>query len=316
MLRYGLRRGRIVKSAASVARSAAQRQTTIAVTNSTPNFGPWGFTRLYRGPLQAAILDWSGTTADNFVIAPAYAFVKVFQEFKVPITMEEARSIMGLHKKLHIRGLLQNPDISARWEKIKGRKPDMENDTNEMFQVFNGIQIQCLPEYSKLIPGTAETVHTLRRQFHLKIGGTTGFTRDMVNVLAAEAKKQGYAPDTEVAADEVSMPRPYPYMVFTNMMKLGMLITSSILKVDDTVSGIGEGLNAGTWTCGLSHTSNYMNINKINHGLSKSEFETRGQRSREILLASGAHYVVPDITHLPSVVQDINRRLSNGEKPP
>lgn len=279
------------------------------------DFGPWSYTRVYRGPLQAAILDWSGTVSDIYVIAPARAFVEVFEAFGVPISMAESRIPMGLRKDLHIRALLQIPEITARWEKIKGRKPDLDKDTAEMFSKFNELQLKCLPEYTNLIPGTAETVHTLRNKYNLKIGSTTGFTRPMVNILAADAKAQGFWADTTVAGCEVPKPRPYPYMVFQNMINLGILNTAAVLKVDDTASGVCEGLNAGTWSCGLSHTSNYMNINTVKHGLSNAEIEARGQQSRDILVKSGAHYVVRDITYLPSVVADINRRLRNGERP-
>ena len=34
---------------------------------------------VYRGPLRAAILDWSGTTADKYTMAPAVGFVEVFK---------------------------------------------------------------------------------------------------------------------------------------------------------------------------------------------------------------------------------------------
>ena len=33
----------------------------------------------YRGKVQAVILDWSGTTADAYVVAPATVFVEVFK---------------------------------------------------------------------------------------------------------------------------------------------------------------------------------------------------------------------------------------------
>lgn len=39
--------------------------------------------RKYVGNLKAAILDWSGTTADKYVIAPAVVFVEVFEKHKV-----------------------------------------------------------------------------------------------------------------------------------------------------------------------------------------------------------------------------------------
>ena len=61
------------------------------------------FVRQYRGALKAAILDWSGTTADKYVLAPAVVFYDVFAKHKVPITMAEARGPMGLRKDLHIK---------------------------------------------------------------------------------------------------------------------------------------------------------------------------------------------------------------------
>lgn len=44
---------------------------------------PFRFIRRYTGPLKAAILDWSGTTADKYVLAPAVVFVEVFNKHKV-----------------------------------------------------------------------------------------------------------------------------------------------------------------------------------------------------------------------------------------
>lgn len=41
------------------------------------------FIRKYVGGLKAAILDWSGTTADKYVVAPAVVFVEVFEKHKV-----------------------------------------------------------------------------------------------------------------------------------------------------------------------------------------------------------------------------------------
>jgi len=186
-----------------------------------------------------------------------------------------------------------------------------------MFEDFIPLQLACLRKYTALIPGTGQVVQTLQKKYNLKIGSTTGFQRVMVNVLLEDAIKQGFKPDVTVAGDEVEFPRPFPYMVFKNMEKLGVSPVEAVVKVDDTIGGVGEGLNAGTWAVGLSHTSNYMNINSMEEYLQmpKEEFQERGAKSREILLKTGAHYVVNDITHLPDVIEDINRRLANGEKP-
>ena len=41
------------------------------------------YARSYVGPVKACILDWSGTTVDKYVLAPAVVFVEVFKKYKV-----------------------------------------------------------------------------------------------------------------------------------------------------------------------------------------------------------------------------------------
>ena len=54
------------------------------------------YRREYRGRVKAVILDWSGTTVDAYVIAPAVVFVEVFKKQGVEISMPEVRGPMGL----------------------------------------------------------------------------------------------------------------------------------------------------------------------------------------------------------------------------
>ncbi len=44
------------------------------------------FKRTYRGPLQAVIFDWAGTTVDYGSRAPAMVFVEVFRRQGVEIS--------------------------------------------------------------------------------------------------------------------------------------------------------------------------------------------------------------------------------------
>ncbi len=53
------------------------------------------YTRGYRGKVKGIVLDWSGTTADAYVLAPAVVFVDVFKKHGVEISMAEARGPMG-----------------------------------------------------------------------------------------------------------------------------------------------------------------------------------------------------------------------------
>ena len=41
------------------------------------------YTRGYRGKVKGLVLDWSGTTAAEYVLAPAVVFVAVFKKYKV-----------------------------------------------------------------------------------------------------------------------------------------------------------------------------------------------------------------------------------------
>ncbi|MGR3344005.1 MAG: phosphonoacetaldehyde hydrolase, partial [Paracoccaceae bacterium] len=226
------------------------------------SFSEYSFARTYRGKIKAAVLDWSGTLADAYVIAPAVVFVEVFKSQGVEISMEEARGPMGLRKDIHIQKLTQVPEIAARWEAIKG-KPPTEDDGDGMFKEFVPAQLACLPKYTTLLPGVKEVCANLQAQ-GIKIGVSTGFVRVMVDVLLKDVIAQGVTPDATVAGDEVLHgARPDPHMVYKNLDLMGITDIKSVVKVDDTISGIGEAMNAGCWGVGLVRYSNYMNINTL-----------------------------------------------------
>ena len=274
------------------------------------------YTRSYHGPVQALVLDWSGTLADAYVIAPARVFVEVFAKQGVEISMEEARGPMGLRKDLHILELTKDPVIAARWEAAKGRAPT-QADVDAMFADFVPAQLEFLRAYTALLPGVKETLVKLQAE-GIKIGASTGFMRSMVDILLQDSIRQGFTPDATVAGDEVIHgARPAPHMVWKNLDLMGISEIKSVVKCDDTVSGIGEALNAGCWGVGLVRYSNYMNINSFEEAaaLSEAEISRRMEHTRKILQQSGAHYVVDSLVDLPGVIQDINARLARGEKP-
>ena len=111
--------------------------------------------------------------------------------------------------------------------------------------------------------------------------------------------------------------RPKPHMVYKNMDLLDITTIQSVVKVDDTTSGVGEGLNAGCWTVGVARYSNYMNINSLEEAaaLTQSDITRLTLETRQLLREAGAHYVIDTIVDLPAVIEDINARLSRGERP-
>ncbi len=275
------------------------------------------YTRSYRGKVKAVVLDWSGTTADAYVLAPAVVFVDVFTKHGVEISMPEARGPMGLRKDLHIKALTEVPEIRERWKSVHGTYPD-QDDVDRMFADFVPMQLECLRQYTTLLPGVAETTQKLQKDYGIKIGSSTGFVRSMVDILEEDAKKQGYTPDASVAGDEVEHgARPKPFMVYRNLDMLDVHPIQSVVKVDDTVSGVGEALEAGCWGVGIARYSNYMNVDSMEQAesLPEEEIQRRLVQTREILRKAGAHYVIDELTQLPEVVDDVNERLARGERP-
>ena len=274
------------------------------------------YSRNYRGKVKGMVLDWSGTVSDAYVIAPAIVFVDVFAKHGVEISMEEARGPMGLRKDLHIRELTKDPEIRDRWVKVHDAEPTQE-DVDKMFADFVPMQLDCLGRYTKLLPGVAETTQQIQKA-GIKVGSSTGFVRSMVDILAEDARKQGFHPDVTVAGDEVvNGARPRPFMIYRNLDLLDVYPIQSVIKVDDTITGVGEGLNAGCWTVGITRYSNYMNINSLEEAetISEQEIARRLEITRQMLITSGAHYVIDEFSELLAVIDDVNQRLARGEKP-
>lgn len=272
------------------------------------------FKRSYSGPLTAVILDWAGTTMDYGCFAPAVVFVEVYKRKNVPISIEQARVPMGAHKKVHIRELSLAEDIAASWHEVHGRRPS-EEDVEAMFQDFVPLQLECLADYADLIPGTVEAVKRFRER-GLKIGSSTGYTGEMMELLLEEARKRGYQPDASVCASDVPAGRPHPWMCLENAKKLGVYPMESIVKIGDTLPDIWEGLNAGMWTIGLAKTGNEMGLTlKEIDELDPETCDRRLKRAYDRLAQAGAHYVVDGIGDVEPALDEIQARLSRGDKP-
>ncbi len=274
----------------------------------------FSYRRTYRGPLEAVLLDWAGTTMDFGCIAPAVVFVEVFKRQGVPIDMAEARAPMGAHKRVHIQRITELDSVRARWQARHGRLPN-EADVNRMFKEFVPLQLKCLSDYSELIPGTLEAVAELRKR-GIKIGSTTGYMTEMMKINLRDAARQGYKPDSTVCASEVPAGRPYPHMCLQNVINLGVTTVEACVKVDDTVPGVEEGLNAGMWTIGLAVSGNEVGLSlKEWKRLSKAEKEEKRARAHRRMAQAGAHYTVDTIAEMMPCIDDIEERIRRGERP-
>ena len=272
------------------------------------------YTRNYCGPIRCVILDWAGTTMDFGCMAPAVVFRQVFEKAGVPISLEEARIPMGAHKRVHIGLICEIPSVRRRWIETHGSEPT-DDDVGRMFDDFVPMQEACLSEYSQLIPGTLESIAECRKRGY-KIGSTSGYLPGMLAINLADAEQQGYIPDATFGAGDVKRGRPFPHMVLRNMLELDISPVQSVVKVDDTLTGIEEGLNAGAWGIGLAISGNEVGVQLDEWNAFSEEIKQKHRdRIYPTMYQRGAHYVIDGIADLIPCLDDIELRLKRGEKP-
>lgn len=264
--------------------------------------------------LQAIIMDWAGTTVDFGSMAPIRAFQQLFAGQGVPISEVEARRPMGTEKREHIRQLCSYPRIRSAWVEVKGAQPT-EADIDRMYNAFVPLQIAAIAETAVLIPGLTETLAWADAR-GVKIGANTGYADIMIEGLLARAAAQGYSPQSNICATQVPRGRPYPYMAMMNAIELGVENLGACVKIDDTLTGIDEGLNAGMWTIGVAVSGNEVGLSLEDwNALSGSEQEALRSKACDRFNRAGAHYVIDSIADAIPILEEIEMRLTCGEKP-
>lgn len=264
--------------------------------------------------LSAVILDWAGTVVDFGSRAPTGAFVRAFKEFGIDISIEDARGPMGMAKWDHIRSVGQVPAVAAAWRARHGRD-FTEDDVRAMFGVFEPMNIASAADHAGFIPGAVAALDALQAR-GLRLGSTTGYTRAIMNAVEPIAAAGGYQPEIVVCAGDLPEGRPSPLMMWYAMARMGVWPASSVVKVDDTPVGLGEGVNAGTWTVGVALTGNLCGLSEDElAALTDAERRRIRDQATSELHAAGADLVIDSIADLPRACDEIIARLARGGRP-
>lgn len=266
--------------------------------------------------LEAVIFDWAGTIVDFGSFAPTQIFVDAFKAaFNFELTLHEARGPMGLGKWQHIEALGKDPVVAARWQAQFGR-PMSEREIDHIYETFIPLQVERVAQHADLIPGALETVTALRQQ-GIKLGSTTGYPRAVMARLMTAAAANGYTPDCTVCADDlVAGARPGPWMALDCVQQLKIGAVSRCIKVDDTMPGIAEGLNAGMWTVGVALSGSPAGWTLEEYlAASDDQRDAVRQRVTQEFKAAGAHFVIDSVADLLPLVAQIQQKVARGERP-
>lgn len=263
--------------------------------------------------IKAVILDWAGTTVDYGSFAPVDAFITAFTSFGIKPTIEEIRAPMGLQKRRHIETMLEGNRLATAWREKYGRQ-HTEQDVSDIYSLFESALFDVLALHTDPLPGVIEAIARIK-ELGIVIGSTTGYTQAMMDVVVPKAKQKGYAPDCLVCPDETGgVGRPYPYMLWRNLEKLGISSISEVLKVGDTAADIQEGKNAGCLCVGVLKGSSML-------GLTPGELEAKSSvesrflfdTARKQYCEAGADFVICDIAILPNLIASLNQDKDAAE---
>lgn len=258
--------------------------------------------------IECIIMDWAGTAVDYGCFAPVAAFMEAFAEKGLSIDVVQTRKPMGLPKIQHIRELLSMPEVNEQFVN-RYQRTWTEEDVAGLNLLFEKHLFASLENYTDPISGVIPTLDKLRSE-GLKIGSTTGYTREMMEVVLPAAQAKGYRVDYCATPNRLPAGRPAPYMIFENMTKLAVPCLDTVVKVGDTIADIKEGVNAKVWSVGVVLGSNEMALTEEEtKALPAAELESRIEGVTERMLAAGASYVIRTMEELPALIETINARL-------
>lgn len=264
--------------------------------------------------IAVVIFDWAGTLVDHGCQAPVGVFLRVLAERGVQASAAQAREPMGTHKREHLRRMLAMAPLAAQWRAAQGAPPT-EADLDALYARATDLQVAVLPDHAEPIPGAPELLVALAAA-GIRVGSTTGYNAEMLEVLRTHARRHGVDPEVAVPASAVARGRPAPDLCWTAAMALGAPAAWRCVNVGDTPVDVEAGRNAGFWSVGLSLSGNLSGLDARQLGaLPLADRVALRARNRAVLLDAGAHAVIDSVADLLPVLEGLAERVARGERP-
>ena len=250
--------------------------------------------------IKAVVFDWAGTLIDFGSRAPVHAFIDAFAPFGIEISEAEARAPMGLPKRDHIQAILESKSVALQWRRLHGETGPASIDA--LYDAYLPLNEKMAVDHAELIPGVLDTLHWLRDR-DIRIATTTGYSRSIMNRVIPRVLEQGFSPEIVVCADDVLVGRPSPLCIYKCMVELGVHPVGTVMKVDDTPSGLGEGVSAGCVNVGVALSGNCIgrSVDEI-EAMSADELHELKHAAADELRMAGADHVIETVADLPALI--------------
>ena len=198
--------------------------------------GPSTSLRASRRLPALVIFDMAGTTVEDRGQVPM-TFKETLARHGVMVTHEQITGIRCASKREAIRSLLP-PAHADRAERVYGEFRD-------------ALAQRYLREGVRSIPGADEAFATLRKA-GVKVALSTGFDRDIADLLLSALGWTRNTVDIVVCGDDVSNGRPAPDMILLAMKRAGIDDASLVANLGDTALDLESAARAGVkWNIGV-----------------------------------------------------------------
>lgn len=184
--------------------------------------------------IKLAVFDMAGTTVDDRVDG-------------LPLVLksyDDALRNHGLEVPMEVLNAQRGRDKWTVIQELGGGKAE------EIYRDFIYVLSRNTGRV-KEVEGTGDTFRFLS-EHGVKVVTSTGFPVEIADPMIEHLGwlRDGLI-DSWVCSEMVRASRPDPAMILHAMKKFGVAEPKAVVKIDDTVKGIEEGLNAGVYTVGV-----------------------------------------------------------------
>ncbi len=254
---------------------------------------------ILKDKIKLIVFDISGTLIDHGSLVTVYTFQKTFKKYKINVPPKLIIKDMGISKDIHIKRILKHSYIHNQIIKNKISKDNLYENLKLNFDKILKKEVQKKFDY---IYGFDALIKYLNNK-NILIALTTGYPRPILNFILKKFKKdKNFVPNYAVSASDVKRGRPYNDMIIKILNTLKIKKTNTI-KIDDSLSGILEGKNAGTKTIGLTLSG----ISFLKRAYSRKKIPNKIQNIENLKLSKKfknikTDYVLKDISELKNLL--------------
>jgi len=186
--------------------------------------------------ISLAVFDIAGTLMEDTGVL-ARSFLQAFEVSGIPASEAQIQEMRGAAK----RDVIKHFAVKHLGQEYA----QMEEKVDEAYSTFRRLlEENYTKEDTKPVAGAEDTLEWLRDR-EILIATTTGFYRQVRDLILGKLGWDGSFFDCNVCSDDVPRGRPAPYMIFECMGRLKVPDVRRVIAIGDTPLDLQAGCNAG-----------------------------------------------------------------------